>query len=126
MTSISHFTRSPRGNELRDLCLRKATYFQYVAHVSADLRSRRTYLYLAKLWREMAVATVRGTGEPSKESGVVIPFPSRSNSRLRETQSSLRRQAVCRAEAQPSTRESAWPKTDVVGTPAYRAEGDHD
>ena len=80
MTLISHLTKSPRETDPRDLCLRKATYFQYVAHASADLRSRRTYLYLAKLWGEMAVASERGTGEPSQESGVVIPFPSRPNS----------------------------------------------
>jgi hypothetical protein len=58
-----------------EFCLKKALECKNAAAAAADAKSRRTYLHLAELWREMAETAE--IAEAAAPSGVIIDFPSR-------------------------------------------------
>jgi hypothetical protein len=59
----------------KELCLKKALECQHAAMTSVDAKTRRTYLHLSQLWREVANATHQETAVTNR--GFVTNFPGR-------------------------------------------------
>ena len=79
MTSISYLHGSSGETDASRFCREKARDCLRAALTTTDPNFRRTFLHLAKLWREMADARSNKREGPENKS-VVILFPKRSHS----------------------------------------------